>query len=180
MDKPAPDRAWIGLSLTDKTLSPEGLVSSRARIRLDLGQRAFEIEGDETFVREMLDRLEGALDLAGEPVGEQPAQTMRPDGSGLGSFGEFIQKLPASATEVDRMLAAGFWVQRQSPDDAFATSDASRRLTEQGVKLGNPSQCVRQSLTARRVFAVQRGRFRVSQIGRQHLRQLVGGELIVD
>lgn len=156
------------------------MVAGQARVRLDLGQRAFEIEGDEAFVREMLDRLEGVLDLAGEPVAEQQAQTTRPDGPGLGSFGEFIQKLPGSATEVDRMLAAGYWVQRQSQDDAFATGDASRRLTEQGVKLGNPSQCVRQSLTARRVFAVQRGRFRVSQIGRQHLRQLVGGELIAD
>ena len=56
----------------------------------------------------------------------------------------------------------------------YATADANRRLVEQGIKLGNPSQCVRQSLTARRVFAVQRGRFRVSQLGRQYLRQLMG------
>jgi hypothetical protein len=76
------------------------------------------------------------------------------------------------------MLAAGYYVQRQSGDNAFSTADANRRLGEQGIRLGNPSQCVRQSLSARRVFAVQRGRFRVSQLGRQHLRQLLGGELV--
>ena len=132
-------------------------------------------------MREMVDRLEATLQMLapGEPVpADDPAPT--PDGSGLGSFGEFIQQLPSAATEVDRMLAAGYWVQRRSSDDAFATGDANRRLTEQGVKLGNPSQCVRQSLTARRLFAVQRGRFRVSQVGRQHLRQLLGGQLVAE
>jgi hypothetical protein len=156
-------------------------MEQRARIRVDLAQRAFEIEGSETFVRELLDRLEDLVQNGAhaEPVpaaeapsvpGPAPAAVT----SELGSFGEFIQRLPSSATEVDRMLAAGYWCQAQSADDAFATGDANRRLTEQGIKLGNPSQCVRQSLNARRVFAVQRGRFRVSQIGRHYLRQLVG------
>jgi len=149
-----------------------------ARIKLDLGPRCLEIEGNEDFVREMLDRYEALLDPPSAAAADAAGEPGRGDGAGLGSFGEFIQKLPTSATEVDRMLAAGFWVQRRSADDAFATAEASRRLAEQGIKLGNPSQCVRQSLAARRVFAVQRGRFRVSQSGRHHLRQLVGAEAI--
>ncbi|MFO1068341.1 MAG: hypothetical protein U1E14_07435 [Geminicoccaceae bacterium] len=155
-------------------------MEQRARIRVDLAQRAFEIEGSETFVRDLLDRLEdlvqnGAPVEAAAAIAEAPAASVpAAPTSELGSFGEFIQRLPSSATEVDRMLAAGYWCQAQSADDAFATGDANRRLTEQGIKLGNPSQCVRQSLNARRVFAVQRGRFRVSQTGRHYLRQLVG------
>jgi hypothetical protein len=144
-------------------------------VRLDLGQRAFEVEGDEAFVRELVDRLEAALQVyGGEPPPAEAAVAAPADSPTLGSFGEFVQRLPTSATEVDRMLAAGYWSQRQGVDDAFATADANRRLVEQGIKLGNPSQCVRQSLTARRVFAVQRGRFRVSQLGRQYLRHLMG------
>ena len=148
----------------------------QARVRLDLGQRAFEVEGSESFVRELVDRLEAVLQVesGGESSSADPPPVTTVTTPGLGSFGEFVQRLPDSATEVDRMLAAGFWVQRQSVDDAFATADANRRLVEQGIKLGNPSQCVRQSLTAKRVFAVQRGRFRVSQAGRQYLRQLMG------
>lgn len=152
-------------------------MGAQARVRLDLGQRAFEVEGTESFVREMVERLEAVLQVEGGgdaslPVAEPPASAV--PSPVLGTFGEFVQRLPGSATEVDRMLAAGYWAQRQSVDDAFATADANRRLVEQGVKLGNPSQCVRQSLTAKRVFAVQRGRFRVSQLGRQYLRQLMG------
>jgi hypothetical protein len=49
-------------------------------------------------------------------------------------------------------------------------------LTEQGVKVGNPSQCVKQNLLAKRVFKHQ-GRYRVSQIGLDHLRQLIGAAL---
>ena len=151
-------------------------MESRARVRLDLGQRAFEVEGSEDFVRELVERLEEALQVYGvaDPAPLEPVAVTSAESPSLGSFGEFVQKLPSSATEVDRMLAAGYWAQRQSVDDAFATADANRRLVEQGIKLGNPSQCVRQSLIAKRVFAVQRGRFRVSQVGRQYLRQLMG------
>ena len=75
------------------------------------------------------------------------------------------------------MLAAGFYLQQLSTDDSFATGDANKRLAEHGIKIGNASQCVRQSLTARRVFSVQRGRFRVSQQGRAYLRQLTNGAI---
>jgi hypothetical protein len=78
------------------------------------------------------------------------------------------------------MLAAGFFVQQGAADDAFGTADANKKLTEQGVKLGNPSQCVKQSLLAKRVFMVQRGRYRVSQHGRAHLRQLLGGGAVAE
>ncbi|HET6469376.1 MAG TPA: hypothetical protein VFG43_13465 [Geminicoccaceae bacterium] len=155
---------------------------------MNLSEREYEIEGDEPFVREFSERLEAlfqSLEPAEPPPLREPQEAAGPgDGparngaaarpSALGEFGDFIHRLPASATDVDRMLAAGFYVQQQSDDDAFGTSDANRRLVEQGVKIGNPSQCVRQSLVAKRVFMVKRGRFRVSQIGRQHLRQLMG------
>lgn len=162
-------------------------MDDRARLRVNLAQREFEIEGSEAFVREQSERLEALLQalepLEPAPPRAEPAEPTlpfadpppKPAGTpALGEFGDFILRLPSSATDVDRMLAAGFFVQSQSDDDAFGTSDANRRLVEQGVKLGNPSQCVRQSLVAKRVFLVKRGRFRVSQIGRQHLRQLMG------
>jgi hypothetical protein len=161
-------------------------LDQRARLRVNLATREFEVEGSEAFVQEQAQRLEALLqafepiDLPlapADPPEAAPAPVSAPPAgrpAALGEFGDFILRLPGSATDVDRMLASGFYVQSQSDDDAFGTSDANRRLVEQGVKLGNPSQCVRQSLVAKRVFLVKRGRFRVSQIGRQHLRQLMG------
>ena len=52
--------------------------------------------------------------------------------------------------------------------------EAAGFAKEHGVRLGNPSQCVRQSLMAKRLFMVQKGRYRVSQQGRAYLRQLMG------
>ena len=155
-------------------------MDQRGRLRINLTQREFEVEGSEEFVRSFADRIQELLDQLDGPApavsGASIARTgaADPRATDLGTFGEFLLRLPSSATDVDKMLAAGFYVQAGSADDAFATADANRRLTEQGIKLGNPSQCVKQSLLAKRVFLVSKGRYRVSQPGRAHLRQLLG------
>lgn len=155
-------------------------MDQRGRLRINLSQREFEVEGSEEFVRSFADRIGELLDLfdvesvtatVTEPESPSVA-TASPEA--LGTFGEFLLRLPASATDVDKMLAAGYYVQLGSADDAFTTAEANRRLTEQGIKLGNPSQCVKQSLLAKRVFLLSKGRYRVSQQGRAHLRQLLG------
>ncbi len=145
-------------------------MEERARIRINFAQREFEIEGPLGFVESQLARLEQLMGSA--PVaavekangGDDPPPT----------FGAFIQHLPNNATDVDRMLAAGFWVQKHNPDESFATAEASRRLVEHGYKIGNPSQCVKQAQLAKKVFVVARGRYRVSQHGRAYLRQIMG------
>ena len=152
----------------------------QARLRINLAQREFEVEGSEPFVEGFVERVRElwrARRAPPETAGAvpPPSRPQRlPPVTASGTFGEFILRLPPGSTDVDKMLAAGFWTQRASGDDAFATADANRRLTEQGIKLGNPSQCVKQSLLAKRVFMVLRGRYRVSQQGRAHLRQLLG------
>ena len=153
-------------------------MDQRGRLRINLSQREFEVEGSEEFVRSFAERIGALLDLfdvepvsATVPESEPPPATVASPET-LGSFGEFLLRLPSSATDVDKMLAAGYFVQVGSADDAFTTADANRRLTEQGIKLGNPSQCVKQNLVAKRVFK-HLGRYRVSQSGAEHLRQLL-------
>ena len=159
------------------------MVEQQTRLRINLAQRELEIEGSEAFVRgftnrieELLDQLESAATAAPPtaPASPEPRGPESAASSALGTFGEYIMRLPSSSTDVDKMLAAGFYMQQQSADDAFGTADANRRLTEQGIKLGNPSQCVKQSLMAKRVFMISKGRYRVSQPGRAYLRQLLG------
>lgn len=160
----------------------------RARIRVSLSAREIEIEGSEEFVAsyaEHIDSLIARLDNAGElvdapepdpaPAPAVAARTSaRPPAE---SFGEYVQHMPKTITDVDRMLAAGWYAQRGNSDNAFGTGEANRLLAEQSVKIGNPSQCVKQNLLAKRVFALQRGRYRVSQQGMEHLRQLLGAAI---
>ena len=155
--------------------------AQRAKLRINLAQREFEVEGSENFVRayaERLDQLLGWLTQQTAAAAGSPPP-VRPDGDGLaaaGTFGELLQLLPRTATDVDRMLVAGYFAQQGGADNGFATGEANHLLTEQGVKVGNPSQCVKQNLVAKRVFKHQ-GRYRVSQIGLDYLRQLVGTRL---
>jgi hypothetical protein len=155
----------------------------RARLRINLSQREFEVEGSEAFVNAYVERFEGWLarfDHTAEPA-PPPAFETHPEPPaplklGAESFGELLHRLPRAASDVDRVLLAGYFSYLRSADKSFSTGDANGLLTEQGVKVGNPSQSVRQNLAAKRVFKHQ-GRYRVSQTGVDYLRQLLGAEL---
>ncbi len=153
---------------------------TRARLRVNLEAREFEVEGSETFVRGYATRIEALLDRLGRPPAPSPAPPPALADTPTSEeplFGERLQALPRSATDVDRVLLAGLHLQQGAVDRWFATSDANRLLLEHGVKLGNPSQSVKQNLLAKRAFAVQRGRYRVAQVGIDHLEQLSGQRL---
>jgi pyruvate/2-oxoglutarate dehydrogenase complex dihydrolipoamide acyltransferase (E2) component len=160
-----------------------------ARLRVNLAQGEFEVEGDEDFVRAYAERIEALLERLGPAVAEgppdpppaaapppavSPPAAVAPATADEPPFGEWLQGLPRNATDVDRMLLAGLHLQRRAADRAFTTADANRLLLEHGVKLGNPSQSVKQNLVAKRAFAVQRGRYRVARDGLGHLEQLTG------
>jgi hypothetical protein len=145
-----------------------------ARLRINLSAREFEVEGSEAFVGTWAERFSELLDRLDlpPPAKETAAPAALP---GDESFGELLHKLPRTATDVDRMLVAGHFAQMRRADRSFATGEASTLLTEQGIKVGNPSQCVKQNLLARRIFKHE-GRYRVAQQGLDHLRRLLGND----
>ena len=157
----------------------------RTRLRINLSQGEFEVEGSEAFVgryAERIDALFATLDEGRKSEQPQPTKAPTPDPSANGEasqavgpqhIGEWLEHLPRSSTDVDRMLLAGYFAQRRSGDQSFGTGEANTLLTDQGIKVGNPSQCVKQNLIAKRVFKHHR-RYRVSQTGLDQLRQLLG------
>jgi hypothetical protein len=154
-------------------------VSERARLRVNLAQSEFEVEGSEAFVRTYAERFDALLDRLGRrprPDNPPPAKVepSKPPAAAIDgvSLGELLHRLPRSATDVDRMLLAGYLAQSRDADNAFSTGEANALLTDQGVKIGNPSQSVKQNVVAKRVFRHQR-RYRVSQIGLDHLAHLL-------
>ena len=174
---PGGARRGYGPSLQATPDEDDCVNGSRARLKVNLAQREFEVEGTESFVRDWAGRIEallGRLDEApADPQARPGVEDPEPAPAAPTSFGEWLHHLPRTATDVDRILVAGHFAQARSPDRSFATGEANHLLTEQGVKVGNPSQCVKQNLVAKRVFKLQ-GRYRVSQQGIDHLRQLFG------
>ena len=156
----------------------------RARLRINLSQREFEVEGSEGFVSAYAERFDAWLGRLSEPLESAPAPETAPQPPATKlratpsaqTFGELLHQLPRAASDVDRMLTAGYFAYLRSADKSFSTGEANALLTEQGIKVGNPSQCVRQNLVAKRVFK-HLGRYRVSQSGLDYLRQMLGSEL---
>lgn len=157
---------------------------TRARLKINLSQGEFEVEGSEAFVEryaERIDALFANLDQgqvsAPTLMTVTPEEVSEPNGHATTEapdhIGEWLEHLPRASTDVDRMLLAGYFAQLRSGDQSFGTGEANTLLTDQGIKVGNPSQCVKQNLVAKRVFRHQR-RYRVSQTGLDQLRQLLG------
>lgn len=151
------------------------MADAAARLRINLSAGEFEVEGSEAFVRAWTERFSDLLDRLDQAPVTPPPREASPSPSSE-SFGELLHRLPRTVTDVDRMLVAGHFAQMRRADRSFATGEASALLTEQGIKVGNPSQCVKQNLLARRIFKHE-GRYRVAQQGQDHLRRLLGSDL---
>lgn len=139
--------------------------------------REFEVEGSEAFVRGWAERFSSLLDRLDDPRAPEPAETARVEPPEGPSFGELLHRLPRTVTDVDRILVAGHFAQSRRADRSFTTGEANALLADQGVKIGNPSQCVKQNLVARRIFKHE-GRYRVAQQGLDQLRHLLGSDRI--
>ncbi len=152
-----------------------------ARVRIKTGQGEIEIEGTEAFVREFVDTFDGLL----ESLKMRPEPAPIPDGQSLEDkvpvgqradvpevFGEYYQRFPSSISDIDRMLVASYFVQCHDSESSFKTRAANQLLKGQGVKVANASECVRNSIRAKRVFALPQGKYRVSQAGVDYIKQL--------
>ena len=89
------------------------------------------------------------------------------------TFGEYLHGFPSNITDVDRILIAGFYVQSQSADNSFNTLSANELLKEQGIKLVNAAASLAKNKSAKRIFALTKGNFRVSQTGTTYINNLL-------
>jgi hypothetical protein len=146
------------------------------RVRIQVGNKSIEIEGDEMLTKFETELAymggllvqEGVSASVAAPVAVSPAATQ--GGESL-DFGEMLLRLANGVTATDQMLVAGLFAQRASEENHFFTREASSLLLEQGVKVGNPSQCMTNNLKAKRVFKVGSA-YRVSRSGVEYVADL--------
>jgi hypothetical protein len=151
------------------------------RVRVSLVAGELEIEGDEEFVAKYEADLKDILRRLKEQPVPQPVGGkvgVRPSGGAVGTgtakeFGEAIHSLPKGSSGTDQILVAGYYAATGSTDGTFATSEANSLLVEQGIKLSNPSQALKNGLAAKRVFKVGK-RFKLSKTGDDSIRSFIG------
>ncbi len=164
-------------------------MEEKSKIRINLNSREFEIEGSEEFIAKYNETIDSFLEkiyssdstqnntsnASEEDVTGNITAKNRTDSGGLTeedkeqSFGEWYNKLPNTAKDVDKILLAGYFVQLESADGIFSTREASNLLVEQGVKLSNASAFMKSNMSTKKVFK-HKGGYRVSDTGVSYIK----------
>jgi hypothetical protein len=153
-----------------------------SRIRINLSSGELEIQGSDSFVSQYAEPISALLDRlrsegASGPVATATRSTMEtppvstngpaPVGA-LEPFGQVLHSL-ATKSGTDQILLAGYYVSEVNSDGTFSTNEAHKLLIEQGVKLSNASQSLKNNLASKRVFKVGT-RFKVAKSGVDYLK----------
>jgi hypothetical protein len=170
------------------------IMEKKAKIRINLNLREFEIEGSEAFtdshsskIESFLETLKTAPPITPEPkalhnekdgaetIAEktEPAHKVNLD-SIPETFGEYYH-VTRKSKYADKILLAGYYIQSKSDDNLFSTRKASAALLEQGIKLSNSTVFVGQNEKAKYIVKMSKGKFRVSKTGLEHIEQLLAG-----
>jgi len=171
-------------------------MENKAKIRINLNLREFEIEGSETFINSHAAKIESFLEIlkTAPPITLEPkthhkekegsetktekAATVHKGNSDSvpETFGEYYHDMPKKSKEADKILLAGHFIQSKSDDNLFSTRDASAALLKQGVKLSNSAVFVGQCEKAKHIIKISKGKFRVSKTGLEHIGELLSGQ----
>lgn len=170
---------------------------TRARINFKTGE--VELEGSEQFVKGQLANIDVIADhiallstnnsLGEESIIEQDkiadfaeeeqkklASTSEQELQVPKNFGEWLHGFKDNISDLDKALITAYYVQKQSPQNEFKTSEVNKFLQEHGIKLSNPSNSLRSLSEKRLLFQIRReGKLkymRVSTDGANHLQSL--------
>ena len=89
------------------------------------------------------------------------------------SFGEWFHRFPRDINDLDKTLAAAYFIQRQSEGNEFKTSEITKILKQHGIRLSNTSASIKRLVTKKYIFSIRKSGnisyFRVSRTGEEHL-----------
>lgn len=167
-------------------------MSATAKFKLNIKTGEVEIEGSEAFVERQIQQLETLIETVGlrtqqrkegsegVPVdtNESPTSQQLTIKEELppASFGEWMHSFRADINDLDKALITARYVQSQSPENDFKTSEVNNSLKDQGIKLSNPSSCLKRLGEKKLMFQTRKVGslkfMRVSVDGQKHLESL--------
>lgn len=167
--------------------------SKNIKIRINLDQREFEVDGDseyimETFgadLREYIEMIKSTQNNSGQtpesinpdfrPVESPAIRTWQNQQTEQlpSSFGEYFNKFPKNVTIVDKLLISSYYVQNTQESKSFTVKEAADILIDQGVKLSNSTAFNKSNLSTKRVFKLTGKSYKVSDIGIEYIKALL-------
>ncbi|MBI1193671.1 MAG: hypothetical protein GC205_10935 [Bacteroidetes bacterium] len=170
-------------------------MDNKAKIRINLNLREFEIEGSEDFVNSHAAKIESFLtilknspppvihdtvnppkDTSEKRIAKKSSEHKQTNDGIPDSFGEYYHGLKKGAKEADKILLAGHFIQSKSEDNLFSTKEAATALLDQGVKLSNPTVFVNRNEVSKHIIKISKGKFRVSKTGLEHIAGLLSAD----
>ena len=159
-------------------------LEDHVRIHIKVQAGEFEIEGPVEIVSKYEEQVRALLgfatkqgssmaktnvEQATEDETESPVEIIEdiPE-----TFGEFFSRFPKKMQDVDNVLVAAHFAQSNNQDKQFKTKEVNKLLQVQGIKVTNASRCVTLNINKKYIFATQKGNFRISRSGEEHVKAL--------
>lgn len=137
-------------------------MTKQARAKINFKTGEVELEGSEEFVQNQLANIDSIAEymallssnnsLDDESIVEQEeiaavaeeeqeklASTSEQELQVPNTFGEWLHGFKNDINDLDKALITAYYVQKQSPQNDFKTSEVNKSLQEHGVKLSNSS-----------------------------------------
>lgn len=165
-------------------------MSDASKIRINLKSGEIEIQGSEEFVERQIDNLETLLELLASPYEDISSREkesadqngIAPESENVTSsdfpetFGEWFHGFPRDINDLDKTLAAAYFIQRHSEGNEFKTSEITKILKQHGIRLSNTSSSIKRLVTKKHIFPTRKSGkisyFRVSRTGEEHLNSI--------
>lgn len=167
-------------------------MSELSTFRINLKSGEIEISGSEEFVERQINSLPDILaliDIEAAPGGgnsdTEGSGEADSSGSGFGqgagsempdTFGEWMHKFKDDINDLEKALITARYVQAQSSENDFKTSEVNNALRDHGIKLSNASGSLKALADKKYLFQTRKvGKLRymrVSEDGMKHLNSI--------
>jgi len=165
-------------------------MSETAKFKINLRTGEIEISGSEEFVEARINSLDDVLGLINSQIAapdpldnaeknsgvtsSSPTTSVSPSSDGMPeTFGEWMHTFKDGINDLEKALITARFVQSQSEDNDFKTTEVNSSLKDHGIKLSNPSQTLKMLENKKYLFQTRKvGKLsykRVSTDGQKHL-----------
>lgn len=174
-------------------------MTKQARAKINFNTGEFELEGSERFVQSQLANIDSIAEYmvllsssnelfdeniieqeeiaaVAEEEQEKLASTSEQELQMPNTFGEWLHGFKNDINDLEKALITAYYVQKQSSENDFKTSEVNKSLQEHGVKLSNPSRSLQNLSKKKLLFQTRKdGKLkymRVSSDGVNYLKSL--------